>query len=297
MTVGGWRYAFASIAGAGHARRGQPCQDASGCELFASGGEAILAAVVADGAGSAEHGGDGAALACVLFLEELATLFASGGGVRDIDRAFIAGWLAHFQGAVAARAEAIGRRPRDFACTLLVAVVGEEVAAFAQIGDGAIVVGEPREQDEYCWIFWPQRGEYENVTVFATDPAAAEYLEHELVYERLGELALFTDGLQRLALHFASQTVHNPFFRPMFAHLRSEPPGYLDRASTALAAFLDSPAVNDRTDDDKTLLLATRSLPSAPEAHPRPAAEGAGTGRDDSADEALPPAPSGDHGG
>ena len=98
------------------------------------------------------------------------------------------------------------------------------------------------------------------MTVFATDPCAAEYLEHEIAKRTFDELALFTDGLQRLALHFASQTVHNPFFRPMFAPLRSAPAGYLAATSTALGSFLGSPSVNDRTDDDKTLVLATRRI-------------------------------------
>ncbi len=265
MIASTWRYALASVTGSGHVRRTEPCQDASGCRvLTTTDGNGVLAAVVADGAGSATHSAVGAELACTLFLEEMTTLFAGGGRVHDIDRSFVAAWLTHFQHAVASRAEAVSERPRDFACTLLAAVVDEEAAAFLQVGDGAIVVAAPREPDEYCWIFWPQRGEYENVTVFATDPAAADHLEHDVIDRRFDEIALFTDGLQRLALHFASQTVHNPFFRPMFAHLRSAPSGYLSAASGALATFLDSAAVNDRTDDDKTLLLATRRLAEPP---------------------------------
>lgn len=281
MTTGGWRYALASVMGTGHGRHEQPCQDASGCRLLiTTDGRAVLAAVVADGAGSAVHSAIGAELACTLFLDEMTTLFAGGGRVQDIDRPFIAAWLTHFQHAVAFRAEAVGDQPRDFACTLLAAVVGEEAAAFLQVGDGAIVVAASREPDEYSWIFWPQRGEYENVTVFATDPAAADYLEHEIAARRFEELALFTDGLQRLTLHFASQEVHNPFFRPMFAHLRTAVPGYLAETSDTLAAFLDSPAVNDRTDDDKTLLLATRR-PAMPPETPTEPMDGAAADEDD----------------
>ena len=71
-------------------------------------------------------------------------------------------------------------------------------------------------------------------------------------------MALLTDGLQGLALRFASREAHGPFFEPMFARLRREARRGLDGLHGELARFLDSPAVNQRTDDDKTLVLATR---------------------------------------
>ena len=67
---------------------------------------------------------------------------------------------------------------------------------------------------------------------------------------------MLTDGLQPLALNYAAKAAHAPFFVPMFRPLRVAPSG-----ATVLAAlrnFLDSPRVNERTDDDKTLILATR---------------------------------------
>ncbi|HET8629547.1 MAG TPA: PP2C family serine/threonine-protein phosphatase [Thermomicrobiales bacterium] len=259
MSAGAWRYALASVAGTGHLERGEPCQDASECEVLAAqGGEAVLVAVTADGAGSARRGGDGAALACALWRDEMAALFAGGGAVADLTAEFAAAWLTRFRHEVGLRADAEAALPRDFACTLLAAVVGEAGAAFVQLGDGAIVVAEADDADAYCWVFWPKRGEYENVTWFATDPAAAAQLDHAFVSRRVDEVALFTDGLQRVALHYASRTAHAPFFRPMFAPVRAATPGRAEGLSGALAAFLASDAVNERTDDDKTLVLATR---------------------------------------
>jgi hypothetical protein len=70
------------------------------------------------------------------------------------------------------------------------------------------------------------------------------------------DLALLTDGLQMLALNYSEGRVHDPFFRPMFNLLRDSETG--ETLEQPLIVFLDSKRVNDRTDDDKTLFLATR---------------------------------------
>jgi hypothetical protein len=74
--------------------------------------------------------------------------------------------------------------------------------------------------------------------------------------EPVDELALFTDGLQMLALHFASRSAHRPFFEPLFTTLREA--ANPEALGGPLREFLDSPAVNERTEDDKTLVLAIR---------------------------------------
>jgi hypothetical protein len=259
MMFKSWRYAFNSVIGTSHTHCGWPCQDASECSvLYAKSGEPVLIAIVSDGAGSAECSEIGAQLACSLFVSEMTSLFENDGSVQDITCDFAKGWVQHFQNEVSVRAEAEGRTSRDFACTVLAAAVGTDRAAFFQIGDGAIVISSQEEPEEYSWIFWPQKGEYENTTIFATDVRALEQIDHDFVERRIDEIALFTDGLQRLALHFQSQTAHAPFFHPMFTPLRQSPEGFSEKLSHSLAAFLSSPQVNDRTDDDKTLVLATR---------------------------------------
>ncbi|MFN8542148.1 MAG: PP2C family serine/threonine-protein phosphatase [Thermomicrobiales bacterium] len=268
---GAWRYALASVAGTSHARQGTPCQDAAACELLATGdGSPLLVAVVADGAGSAARSDEGAQLACGLFVERIRALLADGGGPRDLTREFVATWLARFQGEIATRAEAADAAPRDYACTLLAAVVGDDSAAYCQIGDGAIVVAAPDDPEDYGWVFWPQQGEYENTTHFATDPAATNLIAVEQADLPVDEVALFSDGLQRLALHYEGRTAHAPFFRPMFAPVRAADPGRADALSAQLATFLASPPVNARTDDDKTLILATRRSTAPVETPPAP---------------------------
>ncbi len=75
---------------------------------------------------------------------------------------------------------------------------------------------------------------------------------------RVEELALFTDGLERLALDFATNTAFPGFFEPMFKPLKITNAGRQRELSRELRTFLDSPRVIERTDDDKTLILARR---------------------------------------
>lgn len=76
--------------------------------------------------------------------------------------------------------------------------------------------------------------------------------------ERIDEVALLSDGLQRLALHYQTRTAHAAFFKPMLATLRDASEDALESLSARLEDYLSSPAVNERTDDDKTLVLASR---------------------------------------
>jgi hypothetical protein len=214
--------------------------------------------VVSDGAGSAARGEVGAGLACAYFHRAIADYLADGRRVADLGREQLAGWLLGFCDEVETLAEAEEREARDFACTLLGAIVEADQAAIIQIGDGAVVVAAGPDPDAFSVVFWPRRGEYANQTYFATDADAPEQAELALIDRAIDEVALLTDGLQGLALTYATRAAHAPFFRPVFAAVRNEPPGESTRLTAALAAFLGSSRVNERSDDDKTLVLATR---------------------------------------
>jgi len=261
MTTLPWRYAFASVIGTSHTKSGLPCQDACDCRsLTTSSGEEVLVAVVSDGAGSADRSQIGSQLACELFVHEVVTLLESKGSVKDITAEFCRQWLTRFQNEIENRAEAEETSSRAFACTFLAAVVGVSSAAFCQIGDGAIVIQPQDSEGDYCWIFWPEKGEYANQTFFATDTGAGLHLQHETVPYQIHEIALFSDGLERLALHMETQTAHTPFFKPMFVPLHKASDGYAETLSSSLDQFLSSKRVQDQTDDDTTLVLATRFL-------------------------------------
>ncbi|HEX7968681.1 MAG TPA: protein phosphatase 2C domain-containing protein, partial [Stellaceae bacterium] len=136
--------------------------------------------------------------------------------------------------------------------------IAEDRAVFFQIGDGAIVVSPRHDRDGYGWVFWPQHGEFANTTNFVTQRDAANALEIEIRPGPIDEVALFTDGIERLVLDLRGKTAHAPFFRPLFRWLAGTKPSEKSETSPALAQYLGSKQVCDRTDDDKTLVMATR---------------------------------------
>src|SRR4051812_42017284 len=120
MSSTAWKYAFASVIGTSHTKMGIPCQDRSDCTILESAdGTSVLVAVVADGAGSAERAEVGASLACSLFIDEMRSLFETGGDVHGITHDFVESWLTRFRNEVTRRAESEELPVRQYACTLL----------------------------------------------------------------------------------------------------------------------------------------------------------------------------------
>jgi len=220
-------------------------------------GETFVAAV-ADGAGSAPRGKKGAQQACEFFTTQIEALLTNGGLVSDISVEQGISWLDQFRLQIEATGEEDGSSPRDYACTLLVGVVGPNEAVFLQVGDGSIVFSTALDPDCYQVARWPERGTYANTTFFATDPDAREHMQYRTVYRSIEEVAFFTDGLETVALSYQDREAHSPFFRGLFPPLRDTKPGHCAVLSESIADFLGSERVSKRTDDDKTLVLATR---------------------------------------
>ncbi len=265
--TGDWRYVYASVPGVAHRAGGAECQDACAVrQMETPDGKTVLVLATADGAGSAAGARVGAELACQTFLTECAAGLAQT-PVADWTRAAAETLVERVQAALNQQAVKAGLPVREFACTLLGAVLADERALFLQIGDGAIVIGT---RDDYWPVFWPQAGDYANETYFLTDVGATARLDFATSVEPVAEIALLTDGLQALALHYQTRQAHGPFFRPLFQRLRTAlEPGCPADLQTALERFLDAPALNQRTHDDKTLILATRlPAPTAESAEP-----------------------------
>ena len=248
-----WKLLCQSVLGTSHERVGQPCQDYCTAASVPLPEGAALVLVCADGAGSAEHSAVGARLACETLLSTIGDWLHRNGTLPLVLETQATQWIRPVHERLVAEAARLEVHPRQLSCTLLFAVLGSEGAAFGQIGDGAIVA---RRGDDYEHLLWPRAGEYANTTFFVTDPKFADNLQCVWCAIPPEEVALFTDGLQTLALDFNRRQAHGPFFAPMFQALAAaaEPEALLG----PLVDFLRSPAIAERTDDDKTLILATR---------------------------------------
>ena len=247
-----WRVVGAAVRGAAHERFDLPCQDMQGYRVLPNG---VLLAVVADGAGTARFSDQGAQVA----VEE--TLRALETGLGENFPVGAEEWVCLVRDAFrAARdvvldvAEKSGESAREFACTLSGLVVAQGGLVAGQIGDGALVC-----QDNNGDLFPAtqiQRGEYANETHFLVQEDALETAVIEYIDRPVCALALMSDGLIRLALKMPAQEPHAPFFLPLFRFIEGEEDEV--RAVDQLTRFLGSARVNERTDDDRALILAVK---------------------------------------
>jgi hypothetical protein len=249
-----------SEVGTSHFASGAECQDYH--EYFPTflGSERALLIGIADGAGSALAARIGAE-ECVRHLLQSAA--RSEKKVSDLTEEVVRAWFVGARSRMESVAAREGVALREVSCTALLAVLGETSCVFAQVGDGGWVAEYRGECD---WMTWPTHGEHANETIFLTHPALMtsvgwdQYFQFRRWERPVMNVAGFTDGLEALALHFAAHSVHAPFFAGMFSGLSHALPDHSDLQEFAapLIAFLQSPDVNQRTDDDKTLVIACR---------------------------------------
>lgn len=261
-----WRVASASATGLAHLNQNTECQDRLSWQIIETKEGEVLIAVVADGAGSTTEGQRGAEFACAFFVEQIAAfLELENAFVKSLTEDFGKHWILYFQQKIAELAGQDQKSARDFASTLVGAVIGTGGAAFYQIGDGGIVFSASGEKESYIFAIEPVESEYVNVTDFITDEAAAERLRFKFVEETVEDLILFSDGIFSVAVDYQSNRPHEPFLLPMIAPLRNGGDDGNGSGATALneklAGFLASPRINEKTDDDKTIILASRSKP------------------------------------
>jgi hypothetical protein len=251
-----WKYVYDSITGTSHAQSSQPCQDYCKGKVHEYGSSNVLIAACSDGAGSAMLSSFGAKESGERFFAEVELWLQNCVISGPPDHEIINSWVNAARISVLEKAIELNALPRELACTLIGAVVADNWAVFVQIGDGAIVFDC---EDSYQVAFWPENGEYANTTYFLTDD---HYEKHVMIdvlpQKKITELAVFTDGLQMLALDYVNSQPYTRFFTPLFATVRSSQDQELLQKD--LLAYLSSERMNKRTDDDKSLLLATRVL-------------------------------------
>lgn len=246
-----WRVVGAAAAGTSHVRLDLPCQDAVAYQAD----ERYLLVALSDGAGTAERSQYGAQTAVQAALDALLAALEAG---LPVDQA---GWQDTLLSAITAARSALEslaeieeQTLRSYAATLILAVATADRLAVAQLGDGAVVAGEAA--DELFLVNRAQRGEYANETYFLTQEDALEQVQISVYEKAVNLLAVMSDGLTRLALQLPAQEPYLPFFKPLFEFATRA--NEEEQAAGHLVDFLTSGRVCDRTDDDKSLVLAVR---------------------------------------
>lgn len=247
-----WRAVGASVQGTSHARNGSPCQDS--CHALELPGGILLAAV-ADGAGSAAVSEVGSALAARAAIDRAAQQLHCDVPESDEDwGTFLRDVLLHARRGVLEQAEVMELPAADLATTLILAVAMPDRMAAVQVGDGAAVAR--LADDSLVAVTRPPAGEFINETSFLTSDGLLGKAQFAICRWPMTGLALLTDGLQMLALKMPQGEPHVPFFQPLLRGVAaSRDP---DHALEQLRSFLQSPRIQQRADDDLTLMLAVR---------------------------------------
>ena len=244
----------ASEIGTSHVANGGKCEDSCWAQVdILPTEQPLLSIFVSDGAGSAAKGGEGAELAIQAAADFISKKLKQGEfGLSDT---LATDLVVSVRERIYSKAEADGLKARDFACTFLGVLSSSVGTLVMQIGDGGVVldVGAGLEV-----AVVPMSGEYANMTHFVTDEDAIGVLATKAYADPVLRLAVFSDGLQRLALNMATNMPHEPFFTPFFNGMSKATPEQEDQLHALLVKFLGGAAVNERTDDDKTLALAIR---------------------------------------
>ena len=251
-----WRIVGACVTGTRHLRSEECCEDVLGQDQLPDG---TLLLAVADGAGSATRGKEGAD--CVIQEALIWARTSIMSNHKLTDESF---YLTVLENILYAARQAIEARARggaslhDFATTLLCTLVTPQWLAVVQVGDGAIVV--QHVDGTIQTLTRPDHGEYINECSFITDDDYQEHAQYVILpLENIRGIAMFTDGLQMLALELATNIAYSPFFTPLFS-FASQKGADEAELSRELQDFLASERVCERTDDDKTLVLAVSLL-------------------------------------
>jgi hypothetical protein len=247
-----WRVAKASVIGTSHLRAGCPCQDYLLVDEIApeTTGNRCLVIAMSDGAGSASRADQGAKCSCdclVLALKSRReSLVGPESAAAAIREAFSVAREEVLELAVREAAH-----PQDYSATLSCVLLAQWGIVVAQIGDGLVVI---RGQDDALKLALDCRGEMLNVTDVLTQPNALDQLQVTMDAAVPRGVVVSTDGLIPVLMRQSDYAPHAPMLDMLFATVASSTdPDCLD---DHLAGLLGKEAVNQRTDDDKSLVIA-----------------------------------------
>jgi hypothetical protein len=249
-----WSYAHAVVPQPKRSITGTPCEDCGLVETrINAANQEVLFAVVGDGAAGASKAQVGAELASSTLQRLFRSWVTTSRSVSEVNRDCLESWFKQVREAVASDGEKTGLDLFQYSCTLLLAVAGPDCSVYAQVGDGAIVTGNG---SVFHYVFWPESGEFNNMTYFVTDKDALDHLQVKVHNGEPQAMALFSDGIEQVLLRFQNRTARSDIFTVLFERLAKEAPGYSEAMAKELDGFLCSPAVLSRIYDDRTLVLA-----------------------------------------
>lgn len=247
-----WTWISAAHKGTSHEKTGVRLQDALTCFSSKYRKKEVFFAVISDGAGSASHGGEGASLVCRKVSQAARKFFLKHSTLPNNET--IQAWVDAARDSIFLAASHRSLTPRDFAATLVCVTSYGAETLIVHIGDGCVVLKDVT-LDEWIAPSWPDHGEYASMTTFITDESLNLRITRHS--NSISAIALFSDGLERLALNFTENKPFAGFFDGIVKPLLQSP--YLGRnrsLSASLRNYLNSEVINARTDDDKSLILA-----------------------------------------
>jgi serine/threonine protein phosphatase PrpC len=234
------------------------CQARASCRTIDTASGPVIAAVVSDGAGSAQKAAVGATIVCTELHRTIAAYLRSGGALPNIDTECAADWIDSIRDKIGVAAKAAELHPRDYAATLVALMIGDDRAVIVHVGDGAATVRD-RITHEWSVPSWPFHGEYASTTRFVIDDPHPQF-EIVHVNSAIDRFAIFSDGIENLVLDQRKKSAPAPFFERL-----SQPVASWDgerrnrKLSKHLRNYLDSETVCEGTDDDKSLIIGARS--------------------------------------
>jgi serine/threonine protein phosphatase PrpC len=273
-----WKFAALSVVGSRHLKEGRSCEDSS----HALWDEALqtLVLVAADGAGSADNAAIGSSFVVEAVMSLVPVLLKELDDLVTTEQ--LEQLLLNLARTTREQLEEKVRRDNQseavnhdmlqtYATTLLVALQTPDYLAALQIGDGFIII--TTRQPDMVKLFEARKGQYANQTCFLTSLESFDELVtsgHVNVTVRSSRdvcsIALITDGLENVAMTMKDGgTPHPPFFLALLKRL-SEIEAAMFTKDIA-SYLLENEKLNEKTDDDKTLVLAL-NLNQLPEFDP-----------------------------
>jgi hypothetical protein len=249
-----WKFIGEKANGTSHLNMGKVCEDFLSYDVIQQDNDEILICCLSDGAGSAQYAAKAARLATERGVDIIKNMISINAKIEEDSILSLAESL---YDELKKEAENHHTNLNEFSCTFLGCILYEKSSIFFQIGDGIIIRND--NCGNYTSIWLPQNGEYSNITNFLIDDNNLGNLKILSLDETINEVALTTDGLQMLILNNETNIIHQPFFVNLFKWLRlANSKEQIAILGGKLQTYLSSELINNRTDDDKTLFLATR---------------------------------------